>query len=129
MKHTTAILFLLAFILLNNGCVKDVLKKKKQNPVTPPEAKYFGTWKATQIASDLNGNMQIDANELYAFTGISELKLNDTKIFSFSLITSSGASNMSGNWTMAADQKSLSIADATQGSIRFDERINAELQT
>jgi hypothetical protein len=128
MKHTTTAILLSALIITNTSCVKELLKKKDE-VVVVPEAKYYGTWKATQIASDLNGNRIIDANEIYAFSGNSELKLNDVKTFTFSLITSSGSTNMSGNWVMATDQKAVTVTDAAQGSLRFDYRTDTEIQT
>jgi hypothetical protein len=130
MKPIASVLILCAFIVFNTGCVKDLLKKKKDpEPAPAPEAKYYGTWKATQLANDLNANNRIDANELFAFTGNSELKLNDGKTYTFLLSTSTGTSNMSGNWTMAADEKAVTITDATQGSLRFDYRNDTEIQT
>jgi hypothetical protein len=128
MKHITSVFLLSAFIIADTGCVKDLLKKKDE-VVVAPEAKYYGTWKAIQIASDLNGNRIIDANEIYTFSGNSELKLNDVKTFTFLLTTSSGSTNMSGNWMMATDQKAITVTDATQGSLRFDYRTETEIQT
>ncbi len=128
MKHITSALLLSVFIITNTGCVKELLKKKDE-VVIVPEARYYGNWKATQIASDLNGNRVIDANEIYAFSGNSELRLNDTKTFTFLLTTSTGSTNMSGNWVMATDQKAVTITDQAQGNLRFDYRTDTEIQT
>ena len=124
MKHKINILLLLAVVFINSSCVKELLKKK-DDPAPAPEAKYYGTWKATQIAQDLNGNNKIDANEYFSFTGSSLLNLNSDKKFSYSLTTA----NMSGNWVASADLKEITIKDATQGSIRFDYRTDTEIQT
>ncbi len=121
-------MLLLIVVFTTTGCVKELLKKKEETKPAP-ETNYYGIWKATQIAQDLNGNNSIDANEYYTFTGTSALNLNSDKKFSFSLTTNTSSSTMSGDWTTTADVKSVTITDAAQGSLRFDYRTDTEIQT
>jgi Lipocalin-like domain len=129
MKHISTALLLLSFSIFNTGCVKDLLKKKKKEPVIAPESKFYGTWKITSRADDFNNNNIIDVGEIGQFAGNSELKLNEGKTFTYSLTTASGSSNLSGNWTISADQKSITTTDAAQGNLRFDYRSDTEMQT
>ncbi len=129
MKHITTGLFFLALITFNTGCVKDLLKKKK-DPVVAPESKFYGTWKATWIAADLDNDNTLDASEINLFSGgSSELKLNSAKTFTYFLTTTSGNASLTGEWKMAADEKSITITDPANGSLRFDYRSDSELQT
>jgi hypothetical protein len=129
MKHISTALLLLSFTIINTGCIKNLLKKKKEEPVAVPEAKYYGTWKATSRADDFNNNNILDANEVSLFAGNSELKLNEGKTFTYFLTTNSGSTNLNGTWTMATDQKSVTASDPAQGALRFDYRSDNEMQT
>jgi hypothetical protein len=134
MKKNIIFFFLISLTITNSSCIKELFKKKKKKTPTvevqvAPEAKYFGTWKGSKIAIDQNSNNRIDNDEILNFTGNSELKLNDTKSFTFSLTTSEASINMSGNWIMATNQTSVTITDAVQGSLRFDDRSATEIQT
>jgi hypothetical protein len=129
MKHISTAFLLLSFTFFNTGCIKNLLKKKKEEPVAVPEAKYYGTWKIISRADDLNNNNILDANEISPFAGSSELKLNEAKTFTYFLTTPTGSTNLSGNWTMSADQKSVNTTDPAQGNLRFDYRSDTEIQT
>jgi hypothetical protein len=123
-------IMLIAVVFISSSCEKGIFGKKDSPAAAPaPEAKYYGIWNATQIAQDLNSNNKIDANEYFNINGSSSLNLNNDKKFTYVLTTPSGTSNMSGNWTAAADLKTFTITDAAQGSIRFDYRTDTEFQT
>jgi hypothetical protein len=125
------LIVLIAMSFVFTGCVKDLLKKKKKDtPTTPmpvPEEKYYGTWKATKIAQDFNGNNTIDANEIFTFTGNSVLQLNADKKFTYSLSTLT----MNGDWVVTGDLKQITVTDPDprKGSLRFDYRKDTEFQT
>jgi hypothetical protein len=129
MKYVT-LLTLVFIATIHTGCIKEVFKKKTDpEEIKKPEEKYFGFWKVINIAVDLNNNNTLDPNEIRSFNGTSELKLNTDKTFTYSITTSTGSTNMSGNWAMSTDQKSVTTTDAAQGAIRFDLRSDNELQT
>ncbi len=130
MKYSikSIIALLLTVVFINTSCEKGILGKTGSTK-KEPEEKYYGTWKATQIAQDLNSNNNIDANEYFSFTGTSSLNITSDKKYSYSLTTNSGSTTMSGDWTVSADIKSITINDAAQGSIRFDYRTDTEIQT
>jgi hypothetical protein len=129
MKRITLLLLLVTSFAFT-GCIKELLKKKDEEKTVLPEEKYYGTtWKATKIAQDANGNNQPDANEMYAFTGNSILQFTTDKKFSYTLSTNAGSTNMNGSWVLAPDQKSITVTDAAQGSLRFDYRTETEFAT
>jgi hypothetical protein len=127
MKNKLTLLLLSAVMIVHSSCVKDLLKKKE--PSAAPEAKYYGSWNATQIASDANGNNSIDANEYYVFTGSSTLNLTSDKKCSFSITTSTGSTSITGTWSTSADYKTITINDPAQGSMGFSYRSDTEIQS
>ncbi len=127
MKQKTPLLLMVLILLTTQtGCIKEIFKKKKKEE---PESKYYGTWKAVQLGVDQNQNNILDNNEYFAFTGTSEMVLNGDKQFTYSLITNTGNSNMSGNWSASADLRTITITDASQGNLRFDYRSDTQFQT
>jgi hypothetical protein len=129
MKYLT-LLSLLFIAIIHTSCIKEVFKKKKDTEeVKKPEEKYFGFWKVSNLAVDINANNTIESNEIRTFTGTSELRINTDKSFSYFLTTSSGTTNLNGNWALSTDQKSIIITDPAQGAVRFDPRSDNEIQT
>jgi hypothetical protein len=126
MKKTSLILVLMAASIFINGCAKDLLKKKDAET---PADNYTGTWLGVNAALDANGNNTIDANEIAGLNGSTELKLNTGNSFSFSINNGGNNVQMSGNWTVSPDAKSVTITDPAQGTVRFDYRSATELQT
>jgi hypothetical protein len=125
MKRLT-LLLLVATSFAYTGCVKELFKKKDDKKQPLPEEKYYGTtWRATKIAQDANKNGRPDASETFAFQGSSILQLAPDKKFSYTLTTAS----MSGTWSLSTDEKSITINDPAQGSIRFDYKTDTEFIT
>ncbi len=129
MKRTIKTL-LITICMLNMGCVKSLLEKKKEDTTVDPN-KYAGLWKATKIALDQDGDNSLDENEKGDLNGSSELRMNSNGSFTYSLVANGGGTpvNLSGNWKLNDDKKSVTITDNSKGSIRFDIKSDNEIIT
>jgi hypothetical protein len=129
MKRTITTL-LITICILNMGCVKSLLDKKKEDTTADPN-KYAGLWKATKIALDQDGDNSLDENEKGDLNGNSELRMNSNGSFTYSLVANGGGTplNLSGNWKLSDDKKSVTITDNSKGSIRFDIKSDNEIIT
>ena len=127
MKFTVMLLCALV-LTVNTGCIKALLDKDEENE---PEQtnKYAGVWKLTAGAADQDGDLVLDNAERTGINGDSELALKTDFTYTYFLnVAGSNPLNMSGNWKMSTDNKSLSISDAS-GAIRFDIQSDNELHT
>jgi hypothetical protein len=114
----------------NTGCIKTLLEKKIGDKSVDDSNKYAGFWKATSAAIDMDGDRVLDENEKTGLSGTSELRLNSNKQFTFFLKPNSGSSaDLSGNWEMNGDKKSVTIKDNTNGNLRFDAYNDNEMRT
>jgi hypothetical protein len=121
---------LIMVCMLNTSCIKSLLDKKKDDANEDPN-KYAGVWKAAKIAVDQDGDNSLDENEKGDINGNSELRMNSNGTFTYSLVANGGGTpfNMSGNWKLSDDRKSVTITDNSQGSMRFDIKNDNEIIT
>jgi hypothetical protein len=121
---------LIMVCMLNASCIKSLLDKKKDDSNDDPN-KYAGLWKATKIAVDQDGDNIPDENEKGDLNGTSELRMNSNGSFTYSLAANGGGTplNLSGNWKLSDDKKSVTITDNSMGSIRFDVKSDNEIIT
>lgn len=125
-KGITTLLILSAF--LTTGCIKSLFDKKEDKK-EDEKTKYAGYWVSSKGAEDTNGNGNIDTDEIRTINGSSDLTLDKSGTYTYSIRGAASTINMSGAWQLSTDGKSFTITDATYGSLRFDIKSDKEIHT
>ncbi|MFM9907924.1 MAG: hypothetical protein ACKVOW_01175 [Chitinophagaceae bacterium] len=125
-KSITTLLIVSAFF--STGCIKTLFDKKK-DPAEDLKTKYTGFWVSSKGAEDANGNGVVDASEIQAINGSSDLNLDNNGTYTYSIRTNGNVFTMRGDWQVNTDGKSITIMDPANGSIRFDIKNDKEIHT